>query len=214
MRPDHSPPGWAPFPGIGPAEKATGLARELLVGAGYLLLGVLADWVIFSEGQLSNKLRGRIFSLLFGWGKGVGVGRFVSFQNIRSIRVGPYTRIQRESRIMGPVTIGEHCWVGERNVIFPMTTIEDHVALGPLVYILTMWHPIGAPMKRAGPGASRPIHVGRGACINAGAMILAGCRVGEGAVVAGGAKVTRSVPPNVVVAGNPAQIVRRLIQSA
>ena len=45
-------------------------------------------------------------------------------------------------------------------------------------------------------------------------MILAGCRVGEGAVVSGGAKVTRSVPPDVVVAGNPAQIVRRLSRSA
>jgi acetyltransferase-like isoleucine patch superfamily enzyme len=201
------PPGFRP---PGRAEILAGLLREAFGGLGYLLLRIAADWVLFPDGPLFWKVRGRLFVWLFGWGRGVGVGRHVRFVDVRSIRVGPYTRIASHATIMGPAEIGAHCWIGEKDVIYPRTTLGDNVSLGPLVYVVTQWHALGPPSQRTGPLDYKPVRIGSGASVNAGALILAGCHVGEGAVVAGGAKVTRSVPPNVVVAGNPAAIVHRL----
>ncbi len=55
-----------------------------------------------------------------------------------------------------------------------------------------------------------PVRIGDGAWIGMGAIILKGVTIGENSVVAAGAVVTKSVPPNVVVAGNPAVIVKEL----
>jgi len=191
-------------------EIPRGLIRELASGAGYLLLRIVADWILFPDGPLFMKVRGRLFTWFFGWGRGVGVGRFARFLNVRSLRVGDYTRIMPYATVMGPTSIGRHCWIGEGDVIYPDTTIGDRVSMGPLVYVVTRWHPIGPPSQRSGPLTGKPIRIGEGANINAGAMILAGGNIGAGTIVAGGAKVTRSVPPNVIVAGNPAVIVHRL----
>jgi len=51
--------------------------------------------------------------------------------------------------------------------------------------------------------------IGRGATVGSGAVILPGITVGEGSIVGAGAVVTRDVPPNVVVVGTPARVVRR-----
>ncbi|HKY34261.1 MAG TPA: acyltransferase [Candidatus Polarisedimenticolia bacterium] len=187
-----------------------GLGREVVDGLGNALLSFLSNWVLFVDGPLVWKVRGRLYSWILGWGRGVGVARFVTFENIRTIRVGEYSRIMRNAVLMGPIEIGSHCWIGEGNMLYPETTLEDGVALGPVVAIVTQWHEIGPPERRAGQLRRRSIRIGRGACINAGAMVLAGCSIGEGAVVAGGSKVTRRVPPHCVVAGNPAVLVRRL----
>ncbi len=205
-----SPTGLPEARRLGATEMLAGLTSEALTSAGYLILNLVANWVLFADGPLFEKVRGRLYSWLFGWGRGVGIARFVDFREVRSIKIGDYTRIQRDAIIGGPVTIGRYCWIGERDVIYPGTTIGDMVGMGPLVYVITRWHEMGPPRRRTGPIRQRAIRIGDGASINGGAMILAGCQIGEGAVVAGGAKVTRSVPPHVVVAGNPAVIVHRL----
>lgn len=195
---------------LGAAQIVAGLLGEAVLGAGYALFHFLVNWVLFPDGRLFWKVRGRLYTWLFGWGRGVGVARFVTARDARSIRVGPYTRINEGAILMGPLRIGSHCWIGERDVIYPETTIGDRVGIGPLVYIITQWHEIGPPHRRTGELKVKPVRIGDGANINGGAMIMAGCDVGDGSVVMGGAKVTRKVPPHVVVAGNPAVIVRRL----
>jgi acetyltransferase-like isoleucine patch superfamily enzyme len=78
-------------------------------------------------------------------------------------------------------------------------------------------HPVDAASRRAGdptpPDAVRPVVIEDDVWIGADARILKGVRIGARSIVGSGAVVTRSVPPDVVVAGNPARIVRRLASS-
>ena len=66
--------------------------------------------------------------------------------------------------------------------------------------------PFGDPAARP-PVESRPVHIGDGAWIGVGAIILKGVRIGDGARVGAGAVVTHDVPPGATVEGNPARVV-------
>lgn len=87
-------------------------------------------------------------------------------------------------------------------------TIEDYAQLGPNIQLLPPVHPLGAKARAAYLEAGDEIEIGRNAWIGGGAIILGGVRIGENSVVAAGAVVTKDVPPGVVVAGNPAKIIR------
>ncbi|MGN7885700.1 DapH/DapD/GlmU-related protein [Dyadobacter endophyticus] len=84
--------------------------------------------------------------------------------------------------------------------------IEDDVMIGPRVNITSENHPLDPSDRKA--LIPRPVHIRRNAWIGAGATILPGVTVGENAVVAAGAVVSRDVPPNTVVAGVPAKVVK------
>ncbi|KAJ1992318.1 hypothetical protein H4R33_001047 [Dimargaris cristalligena] len=86
----------------------------------------------------------------------------------------------------------------------------DNVMLGPHVQIYTVTHPLDPVARSSRIEYAKPIHVGNDVWIGGGAIILPGITIGEGAIVAAGGVVTRDVPPNVVVAGNPARIIKRL----
>jgi NDP-sugar pyrophosphorylase family protein len=89
-------------------------------------------------------------------------------------------------------------------------TIGDRVALGHHVKLVTSGHKYGSARRRCGEGWSEPIVIGDGAWIGAGAIILPGVTIGSASVVGAGAVVTRDVPPNTLVAGAPARIIREL----
>ncbi|GAB2554817.1 sugar O-acetyltransferase [Spirosoma areae] len=87
-------------------------------------------------------------------------------------------------------------------------TLEDDVQIGPRVNLTSENHPLDpGDRKTVIPGA---IVIKRNAWIGAGATILPGVTVGENAIVAAGAVVSRNVPPNTVVAGIPAKVVKTL----
>jgi len=86
--------------------------------------------------------------------------------------------------------------------------IGDDVQIGPNVQLLTPTHPADARLRRAKWEAAKPITIGDNAWLGGGAIVLAGVSVGENAIVGAGAVVTKDVPPNSVVVGNPARIVR------
>jgi maltose O-acetyltransferase len=88
--------------------------------------------------------------------------------------------------------------------------IGDDVQFGPNVQLLTPTHPIDADLRREKWEAARPITIGNNAWLGGGAIVLAGVTVGENAVVGAGAVATKDVPPNTVVVGNPARVVRSL----
>ena len=88
--------------------------------------------------------------------------------------------------------------------------IGDVVQIGPNVQLLTPTHPTDAELRRAKWEAAEPITIGDNAWLGGGAIVLAGVIVGENAIVGAGAIVTRDVPPNTVVMGNPARVVRSL----
>jgi len=89
-------------------------------------------------------------------------------------------------------------------------TIGDDVQIGPNVQLLTPTHPLDPDLRRAKWEAAEPIVIKSNAWLGGGAIVLPGVAVGENAVVGAGAVVTRDVPANAVVAGNPARVIRSL----
>lgn len=90
-------------------------------------------------------------------------------------------------------------------------TIGRDVLIGPNVQLLTPTHPLEPALRRAKYEAAKPIVIGDNVWLGGGAIVLPGVTIGADSVVGAGAVVTRDVPPNVVVAGNPASIIRRLV---
>jgi maltose O-acetyltransferase len=110
------------------------------------------------------------------------------------------------------IRIGRRTFVNFGAVFLDVNTITigDDVQIASNVQLLTATHPLDAKRRRAGWESGRPITIHDGAWLGGGAIILPGVIIGENAVVGAGTVVTRDVEPNVVVAGNPARVIRRL----
>lgn len=89
-------------------------------------------------------------------------------------------------------------------------TLEDNVMLGPHVRLVTSNHPLDYMKRRAMSTNSNPIIVKKDAWIGCNAIILPGITIGERSVVGAGAIVTKDVPPDTVVVGNPARPIKNL----
>jgi maltose O-acetyltransferase len=109
--------------------------------------------------------------------------------------------------------IGSGCWfnVGCVLDLGAPISIGNKVSLGQGVVVLTGTHEMGLSSQRAGRLYTRPVSIGDGAWLGARCTIFPGVQIGAGAVVAAGAVVTQNVPANMVVAGVPAHIVKRLL---
>jgi maltose O-acetyltransferase len=114
--------------------------------------------------------------------------------------------------LRGRVRFGEHCWIntGLRLDASAAITISDHVVIGPEVMFVSSSHEYGAAHHRAGPLTVAPITVEQGVWLGARCTVLPGVTIGRGAVVAAGAVVNRNVPPNTLVGGVPARVLREL----
>ena len=90
--------------------------------------------------------------------------------------------------------------------------IGDHAMFGPGVQIYTAAHPLDAASRNQRWEVTKPVTVGNSVWIGGSAILLPGVTIGDKSVIGAGAVVTKDVPPNVVVAGNPAQIIREIDQ--
>ena len=81
---------------------------------------------------------------------------------------------------------------------------------GPNVQIYTAGHPLDATERISGLEFGKPIIIGDNAWIGGGAIILPNITIGSNVVIAAGSVVTKDVPDNVVVGGNPAKIIKKL----
>jgi len=126
------------------------------------------------------------------------------------IVIGQSSIVWRNCEMSGPITIGSGVFLNREVYIRPFTTIEDEVSVGPFVKFITDTHEVSDVRKRAGRHIFQPIKVEHGAWIGAGAMILGGVTIGHGSIVAAGAVVKRNVPPNTLVGGVPAKVIREL----
>jgi acetyltransferase-like isoleucine patch superfamily enzyme len=116
-----------------------------------------------------------------------------------------YTACGLEIRVGQRVFINQNCTLYD----FAEISLGDDVMLGPNVSLLSAGHPV-APSQRRAYLVGKPIVIERNVWIAAGATIIGGVTVGENSVVAAGSVVTRDVPPNTLVRGNPARIIRSI----
>jgi maltose O-acetyltransferase len=86
----------------------------------------------------------------------------------------------------------------------------DDCMLGPAVHVYTATHPLDAATRSEGREYGKPVRVGDDVWVGGQAVLNPGVSVGDRAIVASGAVVTRDVPADVVVQGNPAEVVKRL----
>jgi maltose O-acetyltransferase len=133
-------------------------------------------------------------------------------------RMGPRSRVMGSLMVTGRgdhrtlFSIGDECMItGPLMVdLEAPVRIGDRVHIGHDGLLLTVDHRIGSARQRCGASDRRPIVIEDGAWLGARVTVLPGVTIGAGSVVAAGAVVTRDVPPNTVVAGVPARVLREL----
>ena len=135
-------------------------------------------------------------------GENVKIGKDVKIWHFTYVgdntEIGDETKIGSLVHVDYKVRIGRNCKIEGMAYIPPLTIIEDNVFVGPGVIFTNDPYPMSSKMLR--------VHVESGAVICAGAVLKAGVRVGARSIIGMGAVVTRDVPPEKVVFGNPARI--------
>ncbi len=140
--------------------------------------------------------------------------RIYGFVNLYGCEVGDDSRIGTFVEIQKGAKIGKRVKVSSHTFICEGVTIEDDVFIGHGVMFINDKYPratteSGAPQTEA-DWSIIPTRVKRGASIGSNATILCGVTIGERAIVGAGSVVTHDVPPNTIVGGVPAHILRRV----
>ncbi|MES2365955.1 MAG: sugar O-acetyltransferase [Pseudomonadota bacterium] len=109
------------------------------------------------------------------------------------------------------ISVGRNVFVNQNCTFYDLggLVISDDVMIGPNVSIITSGHPIEPSLRHAFLVA-KPIVIERNVWVAAGATIIGGVTIGANSVVAAGSVITRDVPPNTLVGGNPAKVIRAI----
>ncbi|WP_251865314.1 chorismate mutase [Enterococcus malodoratus] len=110
------------------------------------------------------------------------------------------------------IFVGENFYCNFHNVFLDICpiTIGDNCLFGPNVQLYTASHPLEPGKRNSGQELGKPITIGNNVWIGGSSVVIPGVTLGDNVVVAAGAVVTKSFPANVVVGGNPAQIIKTI----
>ena len=110
------------------------------------------------------------------------------------------------------IRIGENFYANHNCVILDGGGVEigDFVLLAPNVGIYTAGHPLDAERRDAGLEYAYPVKIGNHVWVGGGVSILPGVEIGDYTVIGAGSVVTKSLPANVLAAGNPCRVIREL----
>jgi acetyltransferase-like isoleucine patch superfamily enzyme len=144
-------------------------------------------------------------------GQGVKLSKFI---NLYGCKIGDDTKVGAFVEIQKKAVVGKNCKISSHTFICEGVTIEDNVFIGHGVTFINDSYPRATnPDGQLQTEADWKVEttlVKRGASIGSGSTILANVTVGENAIVGAGSMVTKDVPANAIVAGNPARILRSI----
>jgi acetyltransferase-like isoleucine patch superfamily enzyme len=142
-------------------------------------------------------------------GQAVKISKFV---NLYGCQIGDETKIGAFVEIQKNASVGRRCKISSHTFVCEGVTIEDNVFIGHSVTFINDSYPRataeGGELQTEKDWHVETTLVKRGASIGSGSTILSKITIGENAIVGAGSVVTRDVPANVIVAGNPAKILR------
>ena len=142
-------------------------------------------------------------------GKDVRLSRFINLYGCEiddEARIGAFVEIQKNARV------GKRCKISSHTFVCEGVLIEDNVFIGHGVTFTNDVYPRATAadgnLQTEADWKVQPTVVCKGASIGSGATILCNLTIGENAIIGAGSVVTRNVPPNAIVAGNPAKVLR------
>jgi maltose O-acetyltransferase len=142
------------------------------------------------------------------------------FKERRALLTGLFARFGEES-VLKPtlrcdygfnIAIGDRTFVNYDCVFLDCNriTIGDEVQIAPGVHLYTATHPVEARARRSGVEYALPVVIADGVWLGGGVIVGPGVTIGENTVVGAGSVVARDLPANVIAAGNPCRVLRRL----
>jgi acetyltransferase-like isoleucine patch superfamily enzyme len=144
-------------------------------------------------------------------GKDVKLSKFI---NLYGCTIGDNTKIGAFVEIQKNATVGKNCKISSHTFICEGVTIEDDVFIGHNVTFVNDTYPratsAAGDLQTEADWKVEPTVVKKGASIGSSATLLANVTIGEQAIVGAGSVVTKDVPAQAIVAGNPARIFRKL----
>ena len=144
-------------------------------------------------------------------GKNVKLSKFI---NLYGCRIGENTKIGAFVEIQKNASVGKNCKISSHTFICEGVTIEDNVFVGHNVTFINDLYPQATTedgrLQNDEDWICIPTIVKSGASIGSSATLLCGITVGENAIVGAESMVTKDIPPNTIVAGNPAQVLRKI----
>lgn len=142
-------------------------------------------------------------------GRGV---RLYGFVNLYGCEIGDEVKIGTFVEIQKGAKIGNRCKISSHTFICEGVTLEDNVFVGHNVTFTNDLYPRATNedgrLQTEADWVCIPTLVKRGASIGSGATLLCGITIGENALIGAGSVVTKNVPPNAIVVGNPARILK------
>lgn len=145
------------------------------------------------------------------FGRDVKLSKFI---NLYGCEIGDETKIGAFVEIQKNAYVGRRCKISSHTFICEGVTIEDEVFIGHNVAFVNDSFPrattSAGDLQTGNDWAVEKTLVKKGASIGSGATILSNVTIGERAIVGAGSVVTRDVPPDVIVIGNPARVLRRI----
>jgi acetyltransferase-like isoleucine patch superfamily enzyme len=136
--------------------------------------------------------------------------RMVGYVNLYGCEIGDEVKIGTFVEIQKGVKVGNRCKISSHSFLCEGVILEDDVFIGHSVTFTNDLYPRATngdgKLQTESDWTCLPTTVKRGASIGSGATLLCGITIGENALIGAGSVVTRDVPPDTIVAGNPARI--------